>query len=253
MLQEVIDLKKLYRFYGILFSSYVLLMTLLLLCLSGCGSQKTEAYAPAPEEESAELVRELPDTDWNEFAAQYGEDAAVERLNQVESYAEENDLNQADYRAVMSATAGLDGAGAEAYAKLLGTMYGSAPCRFLRTYQALSADEQGELLPFLVYITGEFDPELSAAWMENELNKMADAWTTAELYVRTLPEGEKVQNFENPEIFTFDPYFAEDYKMLTSEFDIGQPAYAVCYQLDDGSPLQIYVDGNNVVFGIRDE
>lgn len=244
-------MKKLTRWYGLLLIGYLLFVLILMLMLPGCGKKQAEpSYAPAPEQESAELIQKLPETDWKEYAAQYGQEAAVELLGQLKAYVEENELSYDDTMKVMTATRGLDGAGAEGYAALMESVYGSNPCKFLRCFWLISADDQAELLPFLAYITGEFDPELSAKWMDGEYQRLQEAWTAAELFAQQQPPvGRQVESYEFPEMYSFDPYFAEDYTSVSDLYDQTMTAYGVVYPLTDGGSYTIYVDGNGLVYG----
>ncbi len=241
-------MKKLYHFYGVLFFAYLIFLALVLLLLPGCGSAAQSA--PVPDAELAPLFKELPEDDWTSYAEKNGEEAAVALLGELKAYAEENDLNAAEAERLFGAAKGLDGTVAAGYAELMGSVFNRDPCTFLRRFQSLNADTKKALLPFLVYITGEYEPERSEAWMEEEYNRLYDAWTTAELYMRTLEEADKVKNYEDPEIFTFDPYFAEDYTVLTTDFDLSRSAYCVRYLLSDGQHCGVYVDANNKVFGL---
>lgn len=87
----------------------------------------------------------------------------VKLLERIENYAQQHGLSPNQRKALLLGRDNLDGAGAEAYAVLMGKLYALDPRGFLEAWH--ESGEPGELMH---EVTGVSDPALSKLWLQEQ-------------------------------------------------------------------------------------
>lgn len=260
----------------------ILLALLICLQMSACAKQSAPAARPTPDttctqtepETAGDAAHEtiaLPEVesanalltlfldaggDWKNLAGTYGDDAVMTLIGRGLAFAEDPELNIDGAAALLSCTAGLDGAWAESYEVLMEQLYQADPVRFLRAWWLCSTADKTRASELIGPITGVYDREQNLAWLNAQYDEISDAWASAEEAVRALPEADTVISFKYPDIALVD---VTELSGTTFSVCGTEPhmVYAVTYPTTaDGllGPIVVYVDPAAGVlgFGLRE-